>query len=109
MNKGNIVSQYNNLESLTASIVTCQFGELINCVNTGIIQNEFPEKGSNGIGAIAYLAIEDAVFKGVFNVGEVTHTRMPDELFDEKLNGMIFSVNDDYPVLDSTRNYTFGR
>ena len=109
MNKGNIVSQFNNLESLTASIVTCQFGELINCVNTGIIQNEFPEKGSNGIGAIAYLAIEDAVFKGVFNVGEVTHTRMPDELFDEKLNGMIFSVNDDYPVLDSARNYTLGR
>ena len=107
LNKGNITSRFNNLCAQTASFVTRQHGALVNCVNVGMIQNEYPEYEGNGVGAIAYASSEDAVYNGVYNVGEVTHSRMPDDLFDKQLNGLIFELTTDnsYPDISRTKNY----
>ena len=91
-----------------ASFVTEQYGEMTNCVNTGKVQYEYDYMDNAGAGAIAYLVGEDAVFNGVYNLGECTITLFTEEQIDEKLDMLFYTTAEAgaYPDMSKIKNYT---
>lgn len=108
LNVGDLTSQRNNGRIHMASFVTEQYGEMTNCVNTGKVQYEYDYMDNAGAGAIAYLVGEDAVFNGVYNLGECTITLFTEEQIDEKLDMLFYTTAEAgaYPDMSKIKNYT---
>lgn len=108
LNAGDITSKRNGVCTQMSSFVTEQFGTMENCVNTGRVQYAHYEfQGEIGAGAIAFLTTEDAVYRGVYNLGQYSMDEFKDSQLDKKLNKMFFRTFEEgkYPDLSKTRNY----
>lgn len=108
LNVGDITSKRNGVCTQMSSFVTKQFGTMENCVNTGRVQYAHYEfQGEIGAGAIAFLTTEDAVYRGVYNLGQYSMDEFKDSQLDKKLNKMFFRTFEEgkYPDLSKTRNY----
>ena len=107
LNVGNVTSKFNSTRAMLCTMVTVQTGEMINCVNTGRVEwvNAYLE--NSGAGAIGYMVNEDeAVFKGVYNLGTCVMTEYPKKYIDKKLDGLFFTTkNGKEADLSGIKNY----
>lgn len=94
-----------------ASFVTRQCGTMENCVNTGEVQYAHPsyltEDWDVGASAIAYSTDDEAIYRGVYNLGKVSMDEYKKDPSDRQLHGLVFKTIEEgkYPDLSKTRNY----
>ena len=111
LNVGNLTSRRNNIFSQMASFVTRQCGTMENCVNTGEVQYAHPsyltEDWDVGASAIAYSTDDEAIYRGVYNLGKVSMDEYKKDPSDRQLHGLVFKTIEEgkYPDLSKTRNY----
>ena len=111
LNVGDLTSRFNNINSQMASFVTRQCGTMENCVNTGEVQYAHPsyltEDWDVGASAIAYFTNDEAIYRGVYNLGKVSMDDYKKDPSDRQLHGLIFKTIEEgkYPDLSKTRNY----
>ncbi len=106
INRGSYRFENANEIVCAAAFVVNQYGTMENCVNTGDVYNSFIKPDpSAGVAAIAYKTSDDAIYKGVYNLGEVTNVEKKE--IDKALNGLFFRTEKEerYPDLSRTRNY----